>query len=298
MLEDTLSEDYYLKRVKKSNKNPKFEQCRIWETLGTGSSVHATSVTLVCAHVPMSLLYAPRIYHRVAKGCCALQLGHSSPLPPSAKVGRCMKLRCTKRLRSSSETAALTRFAPALAAFNGSTTSNCAREVRTKLCNYPGHNFCNGFREGTKQPFLAQPLWAAHTRAIKEASCWDASIPVSCLKASALCSCATAMAGALPAAGRAPLPLRVFWSQFSISQLSRSHAEPAAASVPLLLLPCSSYWLGPLLPGDSWELVSRSDLEQEDWQRFSSGLLGYSLWIWVKQFHIFPIKLPKSQILN
>lgn len=148
-----------------------------------------------------------------------------------------MKLRCTKRLSSSLETAALTGFAPTLAAFNESATSNCAREARKKFCSYPGNNACNGFREGTKWPFLAWPLWAAHTRAIKEVSCWDASIPASCLQASALCSFATAMAGALPAAGRAPLPLRVFWSQFSSSQLSHSQAQTAAASVPLLLLP-------------------------------------------------------------
>lgn len=193
MLENRLSEDYCCKRVKKGNKNPKFEQCRVWETLGTGSRVHATSVTLLYALISTTP-----------------NLGHSSPLPPCANLGIYLKLRCTKRLSSTLETAALTGFAPTIPVFNESTTSDCAREARTKLCNYPGHNFCNGFREGTKQPFLAWPLWAAHTRATKEASCWDASIPVSCLQASALCSCATAVAGPLPAAGRAPLPFRVF----------------------------------------------------------------------------------------
>lgn len=70
-----------------------------------------------------------------------------------------------------------------------------------------------------------------------------------------------ATAGPLPAAGRACLPFRVLRSHFSSSLLSSLPAQPAPKLLPLHRRSCSpaaSHWLGPLLPGGSWELVSRS----------------------------------------
>lgn len=114
--------------------------------------------------------------------------------------------------------------------FSESTMGVC-REARKKCCKYPKQNFCNDYREGTKQLFLAWPLWADHTRVIKQASYWVASIPASCLQARPLCSSATATAGPLPAAGRACLLFRALHSHFSL--LSSLPAQPAPKLLPL-----------------------------------------------------------------
>lgn len=133
-------------------------------------------------------------------------------------------------------------FASMLAVFNESTKCGFAREARTKCCTYPGHNFCNGYREGTKQPFLAWPLRADHTRAIKQASYWDASIPVSCLRGqgpvffgySYCWSPASCWEGLCPLQGP-PLPLL----QLAALQPSCAASSQAAASAPPLPLSCS-----------------------------------------------------------
>jgi len=147
----------------------------------------------------------------------------------------------TERSRSILQAAGLTGFAPTPIVFNKSAKSGFAREARTKCCNYPGRNFCNGYREGTKQPFLAQPLWADHIRAIKQASYWDDSIPVSCLRAGALCSSAYSC-GWSPAScreGSSPfqgllLPLL----QLAALQPSCIASSQASASALPLLLSC------------------------------------------------------------
>lgn len=148
----------------------------------------------------------------------------------------------TERSRSVLQAAALTAFVSTLAVFNESTKSGFAREARRKCCKYPRHNFCNGYREGTKQPFLAWPLWTDDTRAIKQASYWDASIPVSCLRAGALFSSAMAMAGPPPAAGRAHLPFGALYSHFSSSLFSSLPAQPAPKLLPPPLLPFPIDW--------------------------------------------------------
>lgn len=144
----------------------------------------------------------------------------------------------TERSRSLLQAAALTGFASTLTVFNESTKSGFAREAGTKSRKYPGHNFCDGYREGTKQPFLAWPLWADHTRAIKQASYWDASIPASCLRARALCSSATATAGLLPACREDPSPFQgppLPLLRLAALQPSSTASSQAAASAPALL---------------------------------------------------------------
>lgn len=141
------------------------------------------------------------------------------------------------------------------------------RQQRVDLLDKPEQNVANvlgrtsrvvtGRR--TKQPFLAGPLCADHTRAIKQTSYGDASIPVSCLQAKALCSSAMAVAGHLPAAVTSCLAFRVF--HFSSSLFSSLTTQPAPRLLPLrhcFCFPAVSHWLGALLPGWSWESVSRS----------------------------------------
>lgn len=145
-------------------------------------------------------------------------LWYTSPLPHMKILGDTWRPGTnTKSSRSASQAAALTGFAWMVTVFSESTMGVC-REARKKqkCCKYPKQNFCNGCREGTKQLFLVWALWADHTRVIKQASYWVASIPASCLQARPLCSSATATAGPLPAAGRARLPFRALHSHFSL----------------------------------------------------------------------------------
>lgn len=176
----------------------------------TGSSAHASSVSLL--HAPRMLLMPPTPLEGCV--CCGTLVPCHTWKYWEIPEDRVQTPRVPEVLHRLQPSLGLLEWSQFSA--NQQWVSAEKPEKKKKCCKYPKQNFCNGCREGTKQLFLVWALWADHTRVIKQASYWVASIPASCLQARPLCSSATATAGPLPAAGRARLPFRALHSHFSL----------------------------------------------------------------------------------